>query len=197
MKNKSQKLKTKVILFWLLLFAAIGLITDGSYIYAKAYLAQHLISDAWEQTLSGKRLVKPWPWADTWPVAQLNVPNKSINLFVLSGASGASLPFGPGHLTGTAFPGESGASIIAAHRDTHFNFLKDMAVGEHFQIQTQDNKIIHYKITNMKIADSRKQMLQTSAQSESLTLVTCYPFGAISSGGPLRYVVSAQKINYL
>lgn len=190
-------MKNKRILFWLVFFTAMGLIADGSYIYAKAHLAQHLISGAWEQTLTGKRQVKPWPWADTWPVAQLNVPKKAINLFVLNGANGASLPFGPGHLTGTAFPGESGVSIIAAHRDTHFNFMKNMKVGEQFQIQTQNNKTVHYEVISMKIADSRKQMLQADTQSDSLTLVTCYPFDSINSGGPLRYVVNAQKINSL
>ena len=27
-----------------------------------------------------------------------------------------------------------------------------------------------------------------------LSLVTCYPFGAINAGGPMRYVVSAELV---
>lgn len=194
MKDFFNSLNTKKILSWLLLFIALGFISDGSYIYAKAQLAQYLIKDAWVQTLSGKKQVRPWSWADTWPVARLKVPAKDIQLFVLSGANGASLPFGPGHVTGTAFPGEPGASIIAGHRDTHFEFMQQMKLGEKIQIQTRQGDIIWYKVTDMDIADSRKQKLQTSQQSELLTLVTCYPFNSITTGGPLRYIITARKV---
>lgn len=190
MKNRFDRKKTGS---FLLIVIALGFIADGSYIYAKAYLAQYLISDAWQQTITDKKSVRPWPWADTWPVARLIVPDKKVNLYVLSGANGASLPFGPGHITGTAFPGEHGTSIIAAHRDTHFNFLKDVTIGEKFQIQTRQGNITQYEIINMSITDSEKQDLQPETQSEVLTLVTCYPFDAVNPRGPLRYVVTAKK----
>lgn len=189
-----KKLNAKKILFWLLLLTAISLIVNGSSIYAKAQLAQYLISDAWTQTIAGKRQVRPWPWADTWPVARLTVPDKNIELYILNGANGASLPFGPGHLTGTVYPGESGASIIAAHRDTHFKFLETIKLGKKIQIQTRQGDIVWYEVIKANIADSRKQSLQLVQQAELLTLVTCYPFDAIDPGGPLRYVVTAKKI---
>jgi len=194
MKIFFNSLNTKKILSWLLLIIALGFISDGSYIYAKAQLAQYLIKDAWAQTLSGKKQVRPWSWADTWPVARLKIPGKNIQLFVLSGANGASLPFGPGHVSGTAFPGEPGSSIIAGHRDTHFEFMQKLKPGEKIQIQTRQGDIIWYEITKMDIADSRKQDLQTSPQSELLTLVTCYPFNSITPGGPLRYIITAKKV---
>src|SRR5688500_11563212 len=55
--------------------AAIGVwqLANGAYIHAKAWLAQRLIASAWARTLEGEREVKPWPWADTWPVARLKV----------------------------------------------------------------------------------------------------------------------------
>src|SRR5256884_6616698 len=48
----------------------------GAWIQAKAWLAQSLIAHAWARTLSGERQAKPWPWADTWPVARLTVPRE-------------------------------------------------------------------------------------------------------------------------
>ena len=192
-KHIDKTVDIKTIFFWLSLIIALGLIIDGSFIYAKAYLAKYLISDAWGQTLTGKRQVKPWPWADTWPVARLNVPGKSIHVFILSGANGASLPFGPGHITGTSLPGEPGESIIAAHRDTHFDFLEDISIGERFQVQTKKGSITKYKVIDISIADSRNQTLQTKPDSGYLSLITCYPFDAINPGGPLRYVVTAKK----
>lgn len=199
LENKVKKNTMKIInwkhhsLFYLLLVIAIGLIANGGYIYAKAQVAQYLISDAWQDTLSNKTAIKPWPWADTWPVARLQL--NGVELYVLNGANGASLPFGPGHLAGTAFPGESGSSIIAGHRDTHFQFLQEVTLDDKIKIQNRNGDIVWYEVNRILIADSRKQSLQTSQQTEQLTLVTCYPFDAIDPGGPLRYVVTAKKIN--
>ncbi|MFP6625625.1 MAG: sortase, partial [Deltaproteobacteria bacterium] len=90
------------------------------YIHAKAELSQVLLKRAWARTLEYGEPSRPWPWADTWPVARLRVPRLGIDQVVLAGASGASLAFAPGHLSGTASPGETGSTVISGHRDTHF-----------------------------------------------------------------------------
>ena len=59
---------------------------SGAWIYVKARLAQVLLQRAWADTLAGQRDVKPWPWADTWPVARLVVPSLGIDQIVLEGA---------------------------------------------------------------------------------------------------------------
>src|SRR5258708_29171650 len=84
----------------------------GAWIQAKAWLAQSLIAHAWTRTLSGERQAKPWPWADTWPVARLSVPPLGIERYLLAGADGAAMAFGPGHISGTPLPGEAGNSGI-------------------------------------------------------------------------------------
>ncbi|MCU7937732.1 MAG: class GN sortase [gamma proteobacterium symbiont of Bathyaustriella thionipta] len=195
MKNINKKNGPQRSIFYLLLITAIGLIANGGYIFAKAQLAQYLISDAWDKTLSGNTQVKPWSWADTWPVAKLQFQNKAVSFYVLNGANGASLPFGPGHLTGSAFPGDSGSSIIAGHRDTHFELLQHIDLDEKIKIQTREGYIVWYQVNSIHIADSRKQTLEVTENSEKLILVTCYPFDAINPGGPLRYVVTAKRIN--
>src|SRR5207248_2826247 len=81
-----------------LLAGGAALFGHGAYIYAKAGLAQVLLRRAWERTLAGERDVKPWPWADTWPVARLTIPKAGTDSIVLAGASGRTLAFGPGHL---------------------------------------------------------------------------------------------------
>ena len=55
---------------WLVL-AALGaaLLAAGLWLPAKAELAQHLLSRAWAEAHDEGGAVKPWPWADTWPVA--------------------------------------------------------------------------------------------------------------------------------
>ncbi len=68
-------------LLWLLLLSGSWQLAGGLWIDAKALLAQRLISVAWERTLiAGEAGVKPWPWADTWPVARLQVPRLQQDL---------------------------------------------------------------------------------------------------------------------
>jgi hypothetical protein len=98
---------------------------EGSWIYAKARLAQVLLQRAWSRALAGEAMPKPWPWADTWPVARLRMQHPSVDLIVLAGAYGRTLAFGPGHVTSSALPGQEGTVMLTGHRDTHFRFLKE------------------------------------------------------------------------
>jgi sortase len=102
---------------------------EGSWIYAKARLAQVLLQRAWSRALAGEAMPKPWPWADTWPVARLRMQHPSVDLIVLAGASGRTLAFGPGHVTSSALPGQEGTVMLTGHRDTHFRFLRAVTPG--------------------------------------------------------------------
>jgi sortase A len=166
---------------------------QGLYIYAKAQLAQYLLASAWQQTKQNKQAVKPWPWADMWPVARLEVPAHKVNLIVLAGDSGRTLAFGPGHRFGSAAPGDIGNSIISAHRDTHFEFLKNLAAGDEIIIESQQGVRTHFTVSNMQIVDSRDAQIPIDYGNAALTLVTCFPFNTLTPGGPLRYVVVAVK----
>ena len=109
-----------------LVLALIGLILfgDGAYIHAKAWLAQVLLERAFDRSLATGEMIKPWSWADTWPVARIEVKRIGASAIVLEGVSGQALAFGPGHIPQTADAGERGVAVYAAHRDTHFRFLR-------------------------------------------------------------------------
>ena len=166
----------------------------GTYIQAKAILAQILLERAWSETHRTSKEVKPWPWADTWPVGRLTVPGLDISRIVLAGASGSSLAFGPGHLFGTALPGQSGNIVIAGHRDSHFRFLRDLKHGERLVLQSADHKLLEYRVNSIEIVrfDHLQYLLDNG--NNQLTLITCYPFDAIIPGGPLRYIVIAGAL---
>ncbi len=165
----------------------------GLYIQVKAQLAQHLLRVAWEETLEGAERVKPWPWADTWPVARLRAPRQHTDLIVLAGDTGRTLAFGPGHRLGTPPPGALGNSLIGGHRDTHFRFLKDVAAGDEFELQTAGGEVARYRVVAMQVVPETAGILQ-HPEGSMLTLVTCYPFDAVAPGGPLRYVVFAVRV---
>lgn len=164
----------------------------GAYIPAKAWLAQALMQHAWQRAEGGSQQPAPWPWADTWPVARLLAKKGAVELIVLEGGSGRTLAFGPGHLGISALPGESGNSIIAGHRDTHFQFLQELSVGEMLQLESPGGDIHRYEISHIDVVDSRRASLVLDTGEPTLTLVTCYPFAALEPGGPMRYVVSAR-----
>ncbi|MDQ2870879.1 MAG: class GN sortase [Acidobacteriota bacterium] len=172
--------------------AGVLLLSQGGWIYLKARLAQVLLHRAWERTLAGERAVKPWPWADTWPVARLTVPRAGADAIVLAGASGRTLAFGPGHLDGSAAPGALGNCVFSAHRDTHFAFLRGLAAGQEIRVQGPDGRTTVYRVTAAQIVDRSVTAALEATPGQTLTLVTCYPFDAIVPGGRLRYVVRAK-----
>ncbi len=167
---------------------------QGAYIPAKAWLAQELMQRAWDRTGNGHSRATPWPWADTWPVARLTARSGDIDLIILAGGSGRTLAFGPGHLSASALPGEVGNAVIAGHRDTHFQFLEDVELGELLNVESSKGLRHLYKVVSIDIVDSRKGSLLLDTDVAMLSLVTCYPFAARETGGPLRYVVTAKML---
>lgn len=183
--------KRSKLLLSLTLLIALILIGNASFIHAKAQLAQVLLNKAWNETREHATNIKPWPWADTWPVARIQVPRHKIDHIVLAGANGEALAFGPGHLHGTALPGQTGNVLISGHRDTHFAFLEKVQLGDRIMLDTIRSRTV-YRVEELLIIDKEIVEYIPMDQSNKLILITCYPFNAIQSGGSLRYLVMAE-----
>jgi sortase A len=187
--------RTKVIAFLVPALVLFGLWQTGSgaWIYVKAHLAQALLQRAWAGTLAGQQDAKPWPWADTWPVARLVVPRLGIDQIVLEGAYGRTLAFGPGHLESTGPLEGFGSIILTGHRDTHFQFLEQTRAGETILLQTRTGTWRRYIVRDRQIFDSRIASIRADKGVKHLILVTCYPFQTLKPHTPFRYVVTAEK----
>lgn len=198
--NQARKLTTLIII--ILFVTSLWQLATAGWIQGKAIVAQQLLNFSWKQTLNDvsddekTMLHRPWPWADTWPVAKLIVPQHDIEQIVLAGDNGNSLAFGPGHSFASATPNSAGTTIISAHRDTHFRFLKDLKINEIIILQTP-NKTIPYQVIDMTIVNSKTFKLQPVADRQTLVLVTCYPFESLAGGGSLRYLVYASRAKTL
>ncbi len=176
-----------------LLGAGLALTADALWLAGKAKLAQVLLQQAWSDTLAEGGAHKPWPWADHWPVARLEVPGLAVDQIVLAGESGAVLAFAPGQNMQAGAPSGGGTVIISGHRDTHFRFLRDLRPGMLVQVQTQ-SAAVQYRVRSAVIVDARAVQLPVSGDQEELVLVTCYPFDSLRAGGSLRYLVWADRI---
>jgi len=172
--------------------AGAGTAGTGAWIYLKARAAQFLIERAWVHEEFGTRPLRPWPWADTQVLARLRVPAHSIEQYVLAGAHGQALAFGPGHLSGTPLPGELGNSVIAGHRDTQFRFLRDLARGDEIFFDLPHGRTVRYRVREVWVTTDTDPRPLAERSETWLTLITCFPFDALRAGGPLRFIVEAQ-----
>ena len=92
----------------------------AALIYGKAWLAPVLIERAWGESRASGQAVKPWSWADTWPVARLGVERLGIERFVMHGDNGNAMAFGPGLAAG-ARPGSPGLPMISTQSISRLN----------------------------------------------------------------------------
>lgn len=169
----------------------VGFMGEGLWIKVKAELAQILLDRAFAESIATGKPVKPWSWADTWPVARIAVPRLQASAIALAGGSGQALAFGPGHLAQTPKPGERGTTVFAAHRDTHFRFLGDLKVGDEIKVTRDDGVTFTYEMTGADIVRWDQSEIDAGAMGYNLALATCWPLDG-RLGGPLRYVVHAR-----
>ncbi|WP_431206069.1 class GN sortase [Bradyrhizobium betae] len=178
-----------------LALALVGLILfgDGAYIHAKAWIAQVLLERAFDRSIATGEAVKPWSWADTWPVARIEVKRIGASAIVLEGTSGQALAFGPGHIHRTVDAGERGVAVYAAHRDTHFRFLRNVAIGDVIDVTRSDGKHFRYRADSSAVVRFDETVIDPATEDVELVLATCWPFDAVTPG-PERYILHATSI---
>ena len=171
--------------------AGIARIAAGAVIPAKAAVAQLLLERAFDRSVALHRPVKPWPWADMAPVARISVPRLGIDRIVLDTGSGQAMAFGPTLLPTAAAIGQPGTTVIAAHRDTHFRFLKNVRKGDVVTLEGLDGVTRRYAVTGAQVVRWDRFAI-VRGEGRQLDLATCYPFDAVRHG-PLRYVLNAIR----
>jgi sortase A len=180
----------------LITLALLGLgcwyITTSGYMLAKAHLSQFLIADAWQKTLEDKKHHKPWSWADTYPIFEIKIPRINKGSYILEGASGRNMAFSAAHTSISGLPGQNKSTIISGHRDSHFDYLQELKLGDEIVTYGQ-SKNLKFKVIELRVINSRLEKLAIKNKNE-LILTTCYPFNSLQTGGDLRFVVHAIPI---
>ncbi len=183
----------RLVLALMIAVAGLVLLGQGAYIHAKAWVAQVLLERAFAETIATGRDMKPRSWADTWPVARIEVKRNGASAIVLAGSIGQAQAFGPGHVELTADAGERGVAVYSAHRDTHFRFLKDVTMGDEIAVTRRDGRTFRYRVNGTSVVRFDQSDIDPLADGHKLVLSTCWPLDA-ATPGPLRYLVHAEMI---
>jgi sortase A len=179
----------------LLMAAGAVLLFQGARVYMESRLGQSEASREFDERSSAPPPAPDRPAPRVRPrdgeaIAKLTIPRLDTELYVVEGDDSADLRRGPGHLPGTAMPGDDGNCVIAAHRDTHFRVLKDIRKGDDIILQTDRGQFL-YRVEGTRIVvPTNTASLQPTGDAE-LHLITCYPFYYVGSA-PKRFVVRAQ-----
>ena len=196
------------------------LCVQASWLPAKAWLSQQLIKHSWQQSisimaqqqmqerqqqirsqdntnphsLSKPIAIKPWPWADTFPIAELVFQRIDKRIVVLNGGDPTTLAFSAGAIAPFNQPAAIKPFVVAGHRDSHFAFLEDIAIKDIVSLVDARGKMQHYQVESIDIVDATIGQFPLVADERSLVLITCYPFKGITNSADERYVITATPL---
>jgi len=126
-------------------------------------------------------------------IGKILIPAIDSELLVVEGTDSRQLRWGAGHLTGSAYPGESGNCVLAAHRDytfgTYFSRLDEVHEGDTIEIEYLG--FTHsYRVTGSLVTTPDDLSVLMPTENPTLTLITCHPRGS----GKERLIVIAEPM---
>jgi sortase A len=125
-------------------------------------------------------------------IGNLTIPRLGLSSIVIEGDSDPDLELAPGHVPETSLPGEGGNVAIAGHRDTFFRPLRLIGKNDTITIATLGGEYAYRVVSTEIVKPDRVQVLGPT-KTETLTLITCYPFYFVGPA-PQRFIVRAERI---
>lgn len=114
-----------------------------------------------------------------WPATRIVIPDASTDVVVLDGWEESTLRKAPGHLPGSANPGEKGNCVIAGHRNVYgspFYHVDGLTAGAPIELRTPDATYTYNVIAVFGATDSDQTVLRPPTDPNAkplLTLITC------------------------
>ena len=125
------------------------------------------------------------------PVARLVIEKLRLDEVVVEGLTDDALRAGPGHMTGSALPGDIGNAVISAHRDRHFHALGAIAMGDTIVTESARGTLT-WRVARIRVVDADAPALRLS-KAPMLTLTTCWPIRYFGPA-PDRLIVEAELL---
>ena len=145
-----------------------------------------------QRSVAGARLATTgarWSVARGTPLARVAIPRLGLDEVVVEGVGDDELRAGPGHMIGSALPGDSGTSVISAHRDRHFHALARVTVGDTV-ITDSERGTVKWVVSRIRVVDADAPALHASS-APTLLLTTCWPIRYLGPA-PDRLLVEAK-----
>ena len=171
--------------------------------YAAGAVSAERAREAWDAQAAARAVAAarasassaaaPEPLVDGAPVAHLVIPKIGLDQIVLEGVDGDDLNAGPGHVPGSALPGERGNAVVSAHRDRHFSHFGDLAVGDTIVTESNGHRDV-WSIVARKVIDKDAPALFHTPDA-TLTLTTCWPIRYFGTA-PERLIFTAKPIRF-
>jgi len=130
-----------------------------------------------------------WSEARGTPVARVTVPRLGLDEVVVEGVGDEELRAGPGHMIGSALPGDSGTSVISAHRDRHFHALGGIALGDTVVTESASGTVV-WTVSRIRVVPADDSALEART-TPTLMLTTCWPIRYVGPA-PDRLIVEAM-----
>lgn len=157
--------------------------------YGTMYAAQRRLVQQWEQ----QNVPLPaQPAGLVTTLTRLTVPSIKLDAVVVEGVDRKDLLMGPGHLTDTPEPGQTGNSVISGHRDTFFRHIHELKPGD-FILVERAGRQYRYQVTGKRIVQPTDMAVVQPTPNAQLTLLTCYPTYYIGPA-PQRLVVFSKLV---
>ncbi len=166
--------------------------------YARGALARGEARAAWERA-EARRAVRDARLIEVGvddalvrqgaPIARLVIPSIDLDEIVVEGVGDEELNAGPGHLPGSAIPGDAGNAVISAHRDRHFSTLGDLRLGDSVYTETMSGRTA-WIVTKRRVVRAGAPALY-STDDPLLTLTTCWPLRLLGTA-PERLIIEAR-----
>ena len=134
----------------------------------------------------------PPPAVSRGLIGRIDIPRLGLSAIVIEGAGATTLRHAVGHIPGTALPGQPGNMCISGHRDTFFRPLRNIRQDDIITVTTVSGEF-RYRVLSTRIVRPSNVTVLAAGGSETLTLITCYPFYFVGPA-PSRYIVRAERV---
>jgi len=125
-------------------------------------------------------------------IARLSIERIGVETPVKEGVDEVTLAHGPGHVPGTALPGEESSrmhAVIATARDAADPFVGKLVIGDRVLVRTPFGPRT-YRVVQRRMVPAGELAIEPTDEP-TLTLVAPYPSDSVGPA-PLRLIVRAE-----